>query len=60
IIVDDDGSTITVAGCNLVTAANSGNAFADTAMDMNLNLAVGNYLVSADSNGPFPNVIALA
>jgi len=60
IIVDDDGNTIVVSGCSLITAANSGNAFADTAMDVNLNLAVGNQLVSADSNGPFPNIIVLA
>jgi len=60
LIVDDDSSTLVVANCDLITAANSGNAFADTAMDMNLNLAVGNQLVSGDSNGPFPNIIVLA
>ena len=60
IIIDDDSSSIVVSRCNLITAAASGNAFGDTAMDVNLNLAVGCQLVSADSNGPFPNVIVLA
>ena len=60
IIIDDDSSAFVVSGCKLVTAAASGNAFADTAMDVNLNLAVGNQLVSSDSNGPFPNIIVLA
>jgi len=60
IIIDDDGSAMVVSNCRLITTADSGNAFGDTAMDVNLELAVGCTMVTGDSNGPFPNVIVLA
>jgi len=59
-VVVDTGLTTHLFGNNMISALNSGDANASTAITANPLLAAGNYLATANHNGPYPNVSAHA
>lgn len=58
--IDDNSDSMAFVGCRLITAANSGSATGSTIVDWNAALAVDNYAVSGNADGPLPALDAHA
>ena len=58
--VDDNSALFEFINCRFITDSASGDVNGNTIVDWNAALATGCQAVSSDSNGPIPNVTALA
>jgi hypothetical protein len=60
LVIVDTGLTTKLSNCRFITAAACGGAAGPTALTANPKYASGCWLATDDSNGPYPNLTAMA